>query len=185
MVTNSVQSSTTVSSMTVPNLHVCSSYIQVYSQWNSIMLPSSSSSSFVSSYVFPFFLISWVAHSFSSFLREFYLFYKHIHEHFFWGYFFFPSLKLCCQENNFASVPQDEHSYLSIFPIFKQASQGWRCLLPEARLGWQSYGSSALCLGISIPSCTGYSADGMAEEEVQFLHPTYYVRTDVFSLLRY
>lgn len=63
MVTHSVQSSTTVSSMTVQNLHVCSSYIQVYSQWNSIMLASSSSfffqlSSFLS------LLISWASHSF-------------------------------------------------------------------------------------------------------------------------
>lgn len=69
------------------------------------------------------FVTSWAAHSFSLFLRGFYLFYKHTHKCFFWGYFFFPFLEFCCQKNNFASVLQDEHSYLSIFPIFKQASQ--------------------------------------------------------------
>lgn len=58
MVAHSVQSSTTISSMTVLNLHVCSSYIQVYSEWNSIMLKetSSSFSSFFCSYSFSFLL---------------------------------------------------------------------------------------------------------------------------------
>lgn len=69
------------------------------------------------------FVTLWAANSFSLVLRGFYLFYKHTHKHFFWGYFFFPFLEFCCQKNNFASVPQDEHSYLSIFPVFKQASQ--------------------------------------------------------------
>lgn len=51
--------------------------------------------------------------------------------------------------------------------VAQERLKGWSCLLPEARLSRQSCGNSALCLGISIPSCTGYSAYGMGDEEVQ------------------